>query len=192
MAPARTRPWPRCARRWGSRSASCAGARRVRTGPGAGRPAADRRAGARDHAADPSAEGVDGEWLGEDLGGATAALVTDHDAFGIAGDEQHLQVRPQSCPASATWRPFMPPGRPTSVIRRSIRGSDRSTCSACGAVGRLDHPVAQVSQHLGDQQRIVGSSSITRTVSPWRSIPPVSSTAAPSCRSVCSPRYRGK
>ena len=33
-------------------------------------------------------------------------------------------------PKSASWRPFIPPGNPTSVTKRSIRVSERRTCRA--------------------------------------------------------------
>ena len=47
---------------------------------------------------------------------------TDDGMLRIAGDEQHLEIGSQHprC-ASATWRPFVPPGRPTSVTSRSTR-----------------------------------------------------------------------
>ena len=75
--------------------------------------------------------------------------VADDGVFGIAGDEQHLQIGPRVVrAASAICRPFMPPGRPTSVISRSTRVSDCSDAQARGAVGGLDTGEAKFFQHF--------------------------------------------
>jgi hypothetical protein len=69
--------------------------------------------GSADQVPDAGGEPVHGERLGQQMHTRIKMPVADDSVLGIAGDEQHLQLRP-----------FMPPGRPTSVTSRSIRTSD--------------------------------------------------------------------
>ena len=112
--------------------------------------------------------------------------------LGIAGDEQHLEVRAARRGRSASWRPFMP-GRPTSVTRRSIRRSDSSTAQAGRAV---DAPRAPYSRGPAAPRargpRTVGV--VLDDAAPSRPPRPAAAASPGSARRRSSrvPRWRGR
>ena len=57
----------------------------------------------------------------------------------ISRREQHLEVGWRLRASSASCRPFMPPGRPTSVKRTAISGWLSSICSAAARIRRFEN-----------------------------------------------------
>ena len=76
-----------------------------------------------DDGADAGREGLHGEGLGEQLHAGLEEAAGDGGVLGVAGDEQHLQPGPQRAGGVGELA-AVEPGRPTSVISRSMRAAD--------------------------------------------------------------------
>jgi hypothetical protein len=83
--------------------------------------------GRLDQAADADGERLHRERAWSFTASPVEVAVADYGVLGIPRDEQHLEDTTRTRAPSASWRPFMPPGRPTSGTSRSTRTSDCST-----------------------------------------------------------------
>lgn len=73
------------------------------------------------------------EWLGKNVHPVIETAARDGGVLCITGDEEDFEL---TLAASATCLPLRPPGRPTSVISRSIRALDSRTHSPADDHGR--------------------------------------------------------
>jgi hypothetical protein len=69
-------------------------------------------------------------------------------------------------PKSASWRPFIPPGNPTSVTKRSMRASERRICSTLAPSEDSIALYPSYARTSLTSIRTEGSSSTISTVSP--------------------------
>jgi hypothetical protein len=79
--------------------------------------------------ANASGEVLDLEWFRQNKHAVFEAAAPNNSILRIASDEQHFQVRPDNACGVGTCLPFIPPGRPTSLINRSILAFDSRTRS---------------------------------------------------------------